>query len=547
MLRSGLAAGVVLCVGCTIVPADDDGTSTKSADPYCDGVSAQGECLDAHTVRRCFTSEAYDTEPELVVVPCDSGEVCRVEDGIASCVPEGQCYPGETRCDDDQTLARCVDGSWVEFTCGIDRCVAQPSIGAECLSLSQAGGTGIFLRGHIDYEYLEKKSDLSGFESTPSTQPATDMLITVYDGQDLIGIGLTSFGDGNLQAGDWEIELDKNPTDQTYFYFWPLLFDENGQPLLAVANAGTSGSLKQHSEAYWWWGFGPVCDSPGECTTTDTGQQLIGIDEGSGAAHVYRWLAYGLFRMNEVFGIQTPHSFVALWSPGQEGGCGTCLLPPGYAPSVTYGEGPEDKDKYDAAVVLAGTSDTPTHWSVSIIGHEYGHLVHHSYSEFPGEAGPHSVSSASPPGMAFSEGFATYLGQTNMSASPSDNEPIYFAKQQGTNWWMDVGKAQYFSSDAPAPNPQGPLDQDLSELVVAAMMWSFWASSNADAPQGLGDPTLEAMNSPRLTGGMNRGYSTIDFVDYLDALKCDGIATSGQIDDVRGAFSFYYDHAQTCP
>ena len=76
---------------------------------------------------------------------------------------------------------------------------------------------------------------------------------------------------------------------------------------------------------------------------------------------------------------------------------------------------------------------------------------------------------------------------------------------------------------------------------------SLWASSNADAPQGLGDPTLEAMNSTRLTGGMNRGYSTIDFVDYLDALKCDGVATSAQIDAVRDAFSFYYDHAQTCP
>ena len=83
---------------------------------------------------------------------------------------------------------------------------------------------------------------------------------------------------------------------------------------------------------------------------------------------------------------------------------------------------------------------------------------------------------------------------------------------------------------------------------IAGMFWSFWASNNAAAPQSLGEQKVYSVfRSQRLLGSQNRGYQTVDMIDYLDAMKCESAASAGQIDAVTGSVDFPYDHQQICP
>ena len=144
------------------------------------------------------------------------------------------------------------------------------------------------------------------------------------------------------------------------------------------------------------------------------------------------------------------------------------------------------------------------------------------------------------------------MGQTHISNGPGDNDSVYFTKQYGTSFWVDIASNLYSGQGTPTtlelPNPNGSIDQDINENVVAGMMWSLWASSNAQTPQSLGDsPMYKTIESTRLTGGMNRGYHTVDFVDYLDAMKCEGLATGTQISEVTTTVGYPYDNQEICP
>lgn len=170
-----------------------------------------------------------------------------------------------------------------------------------------------------------------------------------------------------------------------------------------------------------------------------------------------------------------------------------------------------------------------------------------SYSKSPGEGGEHFVDEASKPGLAYSEGWASFVGQTNISIDNSNNDPIEFRKSEGTTFWVDISKITSSDGTTDLPDPNGPIDQYISENVVTAMMWSLWAGANAQAPQNLGDgPMFNVLPGARLTGDVNRGYMTVDFVDYLDAMKCEGQATAAQISAVTQPAQYPYDNQELC-
>ena len=52
--------------------------------------------------------------------------------------------------------------------------------------------------------------------------------------------------------------------------------------------------------------------------------------------------------------------------------------------------------------------------------------------------------------------------------------------------------------------------------------------------------------SGRLTGGANRGYAKVDFVDYLDALKCESLTDASTIDAVTKPVGYPYDNQELC-
>lgn len=516
----------------------------------CDGVPTTGMCVGTASIRTCMVTHDGETSTSQVIeVACDPTlEKCDATGGVARCVPVGDCAEGVVECKDSATLRTCTGGAWVETACGADSCEAKTGYGAGCVSF--APGSGLRVQGRFLYEKHVPNSatNPTGYSATPVAEGGGNFLVTIYEGSELIGIDLTSPG-GSTAVGTFDVEVSQAPTATTYVYFWPVAWSDQGKPLIAVARAKSPDPILQEADEYWWWGY-EVCPGGQGCgtSTIDVGDLTVTVGDGSGAANIYHWFQYDYFRMrampkwNEV---DPPLSTLVLWQgyvdsaqPGIKFSCGSCFLPPSLGGgTVKVGATATENDRYDTSMCVAGRGsgvvgqwDYESHWSRSTMNHEIGHWSMSSWSTSPGEGGPHYVDSASLPGLAYSEAWATFSGQTNISVGPGDNDPIYFTVQNGSGFWVDISKAQWSGGPLDRPNPNGPVDQDVNENIVSSVMWSLWASSNALTPQGLGDgPMFEVMRSPRLNGSVNRGYSRLDLIDYLDALSCENLATNSQI------------------
>jgi hypothetical protein len=522
------------------------GTGGNAGDDPCMGVPTQGQCMGTGKIQSCFVSEEASTPPQIIESACGAQQECKLVNGSALCKPTGACFEGATTCKDSATAQECVNGAWVDTVCGgANTCVAQPGAGASCGL--QDPSTGNKLKGHVDYEFHAVNAALTDFDSKVQQEGAVDMFVTVFNDSNLIGMGLTSVGGNGKNPGDWEVDLATAPTDKTFVYFWPMLFDNNGNPRMALAHAQSAMVQTQASDKYWSFGFGPVCGAA-TCTTTDMGNQLITEAEGSGAVNIYQWIDYGMFRVNGFIPSVEPLTMAVFWEPGNAFDCGNCFAPPQMGgAAVTFDPANGLIDHYDSSINISGTDETPSHWARTTINHELGHWITQSYSKSPGEGGQHFVDQASKPGLAFSEGWATFSGQTNLSNSPSDNNPIAFRKSHGTSFWVDIAKANWSEGTIDLPDPNGPIDQNINENIVSVMLWSLWATGNAQAPQGLGDdPMFKVLPSQRLVGATNRGYVKVDLVDYLDAMKCEGLATGAQISAVAAPVKYPYDNKELC-
>ncbi|MEZ4440499.1 MAG: hypothetical protein R3B72_15485 [Polyangiaceae bacterium] len=561
----GLLVFLSVAAGCNLKLTTGEGGGGEGgggdggSDPgACQGVPTTGECVDDSTIRSCVVPDASEqaVQPKIVEVTCSELEKCEIGINGAECKLQGDCYPGETRCLDASTLQSCQnDATWASSPCGGDSCIAQPGLGAQCLSSS--GGTGINLRGHLRYEFLTRNSNLTDIGDTRLEEDGVDFFVTVYKYTDetfteakLLGQGLTGAGVNNA-PGVWSLELSEPIDDKTFVYFWPMLFDQSGLPRMAMARAENGDAISQFSTAYWVWGFPTCAEGTGECGTEDLGTQLIDIESGSGAANIYRWMDYGIFRFEDLYPGADNLTFAIFWEPGNDYNCGNCFVPPaGGGAEVLFDAANNQSDHFASSINISGSGESPTMWAESVIGHEFGHWVMQSYTKSPGEGGVHFVDAASAPGLSYSEGFATFTGQAMLSNSPSDNEPIYFTKKSGTTFWVDISQNTWSGGALELPNPNGPVDQDINENVVASMFWSFWASGNAPAPQSMGDaPVYNTFREGRLLNNevWNRGYHTVDMVDYLDALSCSGNASSAQINAVADSVDYPWDGNANCP
>jgi hypothetical protein len=521
------------------------GQGGQAADA-CNGVPVMGKCSDDKTkISSCLVSEEPGQDPKIVETTCEPGTACEIWKGAAACRPTGECFEGDTQCKDVDTLQICAKGVWNDSACSGAKCVQSPGKGAACQQQDQ--GAGITIRGHLDYEVKKPNASLTDFETT-GNEGAVDMFITVFEGAELIGMGLTSPGGNGMNPGDFAFEVTKQPTADSHIYFWPMLFDQTGNPRMAVAKAKSDAADYQQSDEYWSFGF-DTCN-PADCSGNDIdlGPLLIDDANDAGAVHIFQWLDYGIFRMEGLYPNATPLTVSVFWAKDNQFDCGSCFAPPQMGgANVLYDAAANLSDHYDSSLNISGSDKSPHHWSRTTINHEFGHWQMQSYSKSPGEGGPHYVDAPSRPGLAYSEGWATFVGQTNISVDNVNNEPIAFRKSQGTTFWVNLSDMKWSGGDIQAADPNGPLDQEINENLVSAMMWSLWAGANAQAPQNLGDaPLFAVMDDDRLLGSADRGYFTVDMVDWLDALKCGQQATADQISAAVAPTQFPYDNQEIC-
>ena len=552
-----VSVAAVIAGACEMVEmsGDDNGRdqATDTQDP-CDGVPTVGTCKDDTTILTCLHVDSFeeDVSAKVVEQQCHPGRACREKDGGgAHCVVIGECTENDTQCSADHASVRTCKGTgenthWETTTCNVDAGEKCTHSGADapatCMYVpSQSGSTGtVTFRGLIKYEYRDVRSDHRGWGDI-DTQVIKDLYVTVYEGSEFLGAamsGYDSVAPGFTEDGSFVGVLARAPGPNAVVYAWPLIWDyDTATPMMAMVKATSPDPMESARNATEYWSYA----KPLPAGTTDIGTWTIKESEGSGALHIFQWIDYGLLRGSLGIPNKKQYSLAVMWNPSiDRPTCGNCMCGTNCGGAkVKFGDGAADVDYYDMWIALGGPSNKgSTQWARSVISHEFGHYMMCTYSRDPGEAGVHYVDQISKPGLAYNEGWATAFGQSHIRDS------FYVDEQNGTFFWVNIANYTYNNHSLAMPTPNGGIDQNINENVVAGMIWKLFVNTSYD-PQGrgLGDnKVFGALTFPKLVNGeYNRGYKTVDTVDFFDAAICSGNAGVADINAVSQTSGFPYN------
>lgn len=516
----GLLIGFLL--GCHSEPTQapaDLGPPAPPTDP-CLGIPMSGKCLDSYTIGACLTDAA--DKKRLVRTQCAFGESCTTDGYGALCQLTAACREGSSRCTAATQLEVCAGGSWQRRPCSSGLlCQAFPGVGASCVPT----GSSVTISGQLRYQYLTPNNTLTGYQNQPVTADATDIFVLVSDGSEVLASGFTD-SQGRFSLSAW-----KAPSAAGEVLFQPVSFLSDDSASLAVATP-IDAMVISPAQSLWTFRVGSL-PAPA-AGRIDLGTRMV-TGDNAGALHIFSWAKRNIARATSLFGMAPDRSLAILWKPGLDVFCGACFLNRAAGGTVI------GRLRLDTTIMLSGSQSSPMHWAVSVVSHEVGHYLMDVYSKSPGEGGAHYLGTPSLPGLAWSEGFATFSAQSSISQISGTLTPTYFTVQMGTAAWVDISRAVSSQGMLPKPNPQGALDQKLEEHIVSGILWDLWRTA--------ADPKIfPTLRQNRVIGAYNRGYTTVDLVDYADALTCSGAATATQVDaTLRQKYSFPWDNKPLCP
>lgn len=519
--------GGAACATCEADQVCSTDHACADAIDACAGIAAEGTCSSATEVALC-TSATDGGAPGVVTYTCRAGEMCEDSAGGARCVLIGACHDGDTQCA-ATTLETCAGGAWQDTPCATG-CI-DTAIGASC---GIADAT-VPLSSTLTFETRGPNGDPPTDWGPLATVPAPGFAVIVARDT---GTGLQLIDHATTDAtGAFTVAVPSvpQPSDVVLVLALAATVDGGGHPTVsyAVADpglaAGTTNPLGAvGTPRIWAWSW-PIASAGSPLVITEPA--------GSPAARVFADAERALAPLAARFGALDP---VVVWlGAGVTWSCGTCYW---NVPATSLDA------VFSAQVFLRHDADQ-SYWSGAVTAHELGHHVMASYGHPVGEGGRHCFGVPTAPGLAWSEGYATWF------SADARGEPRYVDKQQGTLFWFDISDRT--SSGIPWPRPLAAdgLDQDLYENEVAAMLWAI------AEPGGVGRAAFDAaLSGPRMTvSPFARGYtrhgwdvdgacarvgivdshvSTTQLADFLDAVVCDG-ADPGAIDAATEPATFY--------
>jgi hypothetical protein len=518
------------CQVCGAGATCTDGRCQAPNDP-CGGVTAQGRCASATSVEVCEQPTGLGS-PQLVTYDCPTGEACQVTGGVAGCQLVGQCRDGAAECADATTLRVCSNGAWIETNCPT-QCM-QSALGDYCA----ASDNTRVISGRVLYETRSANGGRTDWAPL-HTVPAQGFLISSVH----VSGGETQYLDTQVttatatSSGTFSLRVPASPTADDYVIVYATGTRADGTMSFVVADPRLAGGEQDvdssiDSPAVWSWSWRANAVADGAVLTiTDA--------KGSGAARVFDYLRYVQGSSDERWSGMSKEPLVVWLGLNTTWSCGACNVA---VPTYQFGT------RFAAQIFIPGGSDE-SYWADAVTAHELGHWVMFTFGHAVGEGGRHCVGVPSGPGLAWSEGWATWY------SADARQDPIYIDKQGGTMFWIDLSARGSSGSPWPRPVASMGLSQDLYENEVSAMMW------NLSATQGLGHAPFDAaLASARMTiGDFERGYtrhtwnvndkcarvqisdtgdSTTCFADFLDELRCGGTSRA-QIDAATDPATHY--------
>jgi hypothetical protein len=514
--------GGATCQTCQTGQACADGKCGAGTDP-CNGATAAGRCATSTRVEVCVPPTGNGS-PSLTTYDCAAGEICQVVDGAAKCVLTAACSEGATECQSGTQLGTCVGGQWQTTTCA-GSCVTD-ALGGHCES-STGGGTKT-ITGHVVYQARQPNQAISDW-GTPYDAPAQGFLIAAVHQSG----GTTTYLDTAVTTsteasqGDFTLRVPSAPTASDFIIVYAAGSRSDGSLSFLVADPRLTASSTPYDEdaskpspAVWSWSW--RADSVG-----DSPLLRITEDQGSGAARVFDYLRYVYALGAERWPGAAADPPIIWLGFGVSWACGACNWS---VPTTRFGT------TFTSQLFMPGGSDHG-YWADAVTAHELGHWIMFTFGRSVGEGGRHCFGVVSAPGLAWSEGWATWF------SSDARDDPVYIDKQNGSMFWLDMSDRTTSGSGWPRPTASAGLTQDMYENEVVAMMWQL------SRTMGLGRAPFDAaLASTRMTvAPFERGYtretwdtdshcartnvadtgeSTTFFADFLDALRCGGVSAS---------------------
>ena len=521
----------------------------------CGDVPPEGRCRDMATIEYC--SQDLDSEipaPDAVrTFACAADERCMIVDDNADCVLTTECRAGDTRCRNATTLQTCMDGAWADSPCAPEDECADSGVGpAECATIhataSEPGADTVTLTGRVVYQRRLPNADLTNWDTALVDANLEDVLVIAYRGMELLDNANTIVGGPNAGTFTLRVPSTLDANDRIVVIArhhgggdsvdWAVASPQFG----AAGTHGTDETARIGASArIWSWTW------TGDALPSD---QVFRITDemGSGAAHIYERMG-AAFRYGQQRYMGVPTLSVIAWLEfGVQWSCGNC-----------FNTSRSDLG-FDSQLWVGGVN---SYWSDSTDGHEMGHWLMSTYGRSPREGGAHTVYRGAYPGLAWSEGWATFF------SSELRNDPTYFTVyDSGATIWWNLSSRMYTTAAWARPRPDGTnaegtamttpegLFQLVSENEVAATLWQL-----AQIDPGA---VYDALRTPRMRtpvgGAFERGYfsqtvarnadfsyrwiSTSSypaavFPDFLDALNCEGVIPRARIAEIVDPANFY--------
>lgn len=482
--------------------------SDGGVDP-CAGIPVGGRCKDPQTAEYCVVTSGSG-QPTPTTLTCGPGTVCEGSSGNAKCVSTGVCTEGETRCNGTTLLETCQNGQWAGMTCP-NGC-SSSAVGAFC---ETAGGTTTF-SGKVTYERKAPNASLTDWSNTVQTVSAPGFLvISVAGGQTLDAVVTDN-------AGAFTVKVPTQPQTNDAVYVIAASTDANGQIDLIVASPnmgmGTlSPGVVPSSPQMWGWAWDTS-------SLPASGVLHVTVADGSGAARVFditrqvRNAALGRYG--------TAGSSLIVWLDyGTSWSCGACFAP---HPITSF------NTPFSTQVWFSGDSDEQ-YWSDAVIAHELGHWWMESFGTSPQEGGIHVIGVPAFPGLAWSEGWASFV------SADIRNDKLYVDKQGGGLFWLDIAARTYSNGGTfIRGDPSKPLIQLMDEFEVTAILWELRNASASNAASLYAALQAPKMNKSPWARGytrhtwdysngqyfnvVNTGQARPFVADFFDTLMCSGFS-----------------------
>ena len=494
----------------------DNGDGTYACTPAvtgCGDISPSGTCTAADEVQWCIVPPAGVVINLQATSTCLGGEECQTIDGVSRCYPvpsTTDCTRPMALCDGD-TLVSCTEAGPMTRTPCDDGCVSRLQ-GAYC----ETGIASTLYEARFTYDYRLPNADRSDWEDTPRAAPLRGAMVQ----------SLRKVGD------EWEI-FDTASTDNEGRFAVRVPDPPSAEDVVSVYAArnrplsdtwsfvvaepdlpdGEQEEVAQGSP-YRWDLYPAEAESGGEVHITEA--------LGAGAARVFDVMSVVYENTAELYYRDVEPMSVVVWLRlNTTWKCGEChAVWPTDALGRTIG----------SQMFISGDTIDSEFFADAVTLHEAGHWVMGAFGTSPGEGGSHNVGVPYFPGLAWSEGFATWL-----SADWRDDS-VYLDKAGGTMWWIDlVARTGSLDAPWPRPTPEDGLMGRFYENEVSAILWRLSTTSEITSNElyvALASPrgkqplrgytrhTWEIDDMGEPIDVVDTGEPAVMFADFLDALVC---------------------------